>query len=473
MSEHPQSAGLYTDRYELAMAVAYWRDGRAEETAIFDYFFRKLPFGGGYAVFAGLATLLELLPRFRFDETQLAFLEKDGFPSEFLDPLRNFAFRGSIWAAPEGELVFPLEPVVRIEGGLMEAQIIETLLLNILNFQTLIATKAARCRHAAGDRHLSEFGLRRAQGMGGLWASRAACLGGFDSTSNLEAAHLYGIPAAGTMAHSYVQSHDRELDAFRSFAAAHGSATVLLLDTYDTLRSGLPNAVRVARELAERGQSLAGVRLDSGDLAYLSKRVRQQLDQAGLREVKIVASNQLDEHVIRSLLQQGAPIDIFGVGTALATGAPDGALDGVYKLAFADGQPRLKLSETLAKSTLPDRKQIARFRDADGAFVADAIHLDAESAPQLMVHPFEQDKRLDLSGYASESLLRLAMQNGRSIGPGPSLYDSANYARERLGSLPAEHKRFENPHVYKVGLSKSLAALRDEHLTRKRKEIAP
>jgi nicotinate phosphoribosyltransferase len=287
----PVVSGLYTDRYELSMAWAFWRAGRADEPAVFDYFFRTLPFRGGYATFAGAGTLVTALEQFRFDHDQLAFLGKEGFSSDFLDYLRSFQFRGSIWMPAEGEPVFALEPIARVEATLIEAQLIETLLLNVLNFQTLVATKAARCRDAARGRALSEFGLRRAQGLGGLWASRAACIGGCTSTSNMEAAAIYGLKTAGTMAHSFVQSYENELAAFRAFAEVHGSNTVLLLDTYDTLHSGLPNAIVVGRELAARGQKLAGVRLDSGDLAYLSREVRRALDTAGLHEVKIIALN--------------------------------------------------------------------------------------------------------------------------------------------------------------------------------------
>lgn len=246
--------------------------------------------------------------------------------------------------------------MLRVEGGLLETQIVETLILNILNFQSLVATKASRCRKSAGTRGLSEFGLRRSQGAGGMWASRAACIGGFGSTSNCSAGHLHGLAITGTMAHAFVQSYDDELAAFRAFAKTHGNETVLLLDTYNTLQSGLPNAIQTARELHERGQTLRGVRLDSGDLAYLSKEVRSGLDKAGFEEVKIVASNQLDEYLIRSLIEQGAPVDLFGVGTALAVGQPDGALDGVYKLCRAGGKDRPQ-SPTLAAPYQPPQGQ--------------------------------------------------------------------------------------------------------------------
>ena len=456
--------GLYTDRYELSMAWVYWREGRADEPAVFDYFFRTLPFGGGYAVFAGAATLVEALAAFRFGEAELTYLAREGFAPDFLESLRRFEFRGSLWLPPEGEPVFPLEPVARVEGGLLEAQLIETLLLNVLNFQTLVATKAARCVKAARGRPVSEFGLRRAQGLAGRWASRAAVIGGCASTSNLDAAARYGLASAGTMAHSFVQSYPDELTAFRAFAAVHGARTVLLLDTYDTLGSGLPHALVVARELAARGQRLAGVRLDSGDLARLARAVREALDAAGFPEVKIIASNQLDEYLIRSLLEQGAPVDVFGVGTALAAGLPDAALDGVYKLAACAGRPRMKRADGLAKQTLPGRKTVSRYRDAEGRLRADAIHLADEPPPERMFDPRDPTRRRHLAAWQPEPLLRPVLENGRLVEPLPEVAAAAAHARARLAQLPPEHRRFENPQLYEVGISPRLAALRAELL---------
>ncbi len=467
------ATGLYTDRYELTMAATYWRDDRADEPVVFDYFFRKLPFDGGFVVFAGLGPFIEALRSFQFGERELEFLRSDGFEDAFLDYLRSFRFRGSIWAPPEGEVVFPYEPIVRVEGGLIEVQIIETLLLNTLNFQSLIATKAARCVRAADGAVISEFGMRRAQGDGCMAASRAAFIGGCQSTSNMQAAMAYCIPAAGTMAHSFIQSYSDELTAFRKFAEVHGANTVVLLDTYDTLRSGLPNAITLGHELRNRGQKLAAVRLDSGDLAYLSRMVRAGLDEAGLQEVKIVVSNQLDEYLIRSLVEQKAPIDIYGVGTSLATGAPTGALDGVYKLSMIDGHPRLKMSESVAKSTLPGRKKILRYENNAGEFMADAIVLDDEDDVQLMVHPFEPLQQLDLSAWKARPLRQLVVKNGKVSYDLPAAADAADYARERLNRLPPEHHRFEHPHVYKVGLSPRLRTLRDELLEQACKKLQP
>lgn len=463
-------SGLYTDMYQLTMAQAYLRDGTAEAPAVFDYFFRRAPFGGGFAVFAGLDDLLEFLDGFRFSADDLAYLRSLGLAQALLERLEAFRFRGTILSAREGEVVFPIEPVARVEAGLLEAQLIETALLNFLNFETLVATKAARLRLAAGHRLLSEFGLRRSHGLGGIHASRAAVIGGCDTTSNVYAARRFGLSPAGTMAHSYIESHGDELTAFRSFAASHPEGCIFLVDTYDTLASGLPNAIRAAKEMEARGERLYAVRLDSGDLAYLAKQARRMLDEAGLGYVKIVASNLLDEFVIRSLLDQGAPVDLFGVGTRLATGAPDGALDGVYKLSEAGGEPRLKLSENLAKTTLPGRKKVIRCSDAEGFFRADAVVLEGEAEAARMVHPFEPAKSLRLSDLRQEATLAKVMEDGRKLQAPVGVDEIAAYARERLARLPEEHKRFENPHVYKVGLSERLAALRDGLVRRHRKE---
>jgi nicotinate phosphoribosyltransferase len=463
-------AGLYTDMYQLTMAQAYLRDGLSETRAVFDYFFRKLPFEGGFVVFAGLADVLEVIEEFRYSTEDLAYLKSLGFAQDFLDLLEGFRFRGSVASVREGEVVFPVEPLVRVEAGLLEAQLIETALLNFLNFESLIATKAARLRLAAGTRGLSEFGLRRSHGFGGIHASRAAVIGGCETTSNVYSSWRYGLRPAGTMAHSYIESHVDELRAFRSYAESHPEGCIFLVDTYDTLRSGVPNAITAAKEMEQRGRRLYGVRLDSGDLAYLAKKTREMLDAAGLDYVKIVASNMLDEHLIRSLLDQGAPIDLFGVGTRLATGAPDGALDGVYKLAQAGGEPRLKLSESLTKTTLPGRKKVFRFSDEQGFFGADAVALEDETEVPRMIHPHEPDKSLRLAGMRREELLTTVMEDGRRLSGAGAVDDISAYARERLARLPAEHKRFENPHIYKVGLSERLTDLRNDLVRRHRKE---
>lgn len=453
---------LYTDMYQLTMMQAYFKDGRKESKAVFDYFFRKIPFNGGYLIFSGLADFLKILNNLKFRDNDISYLKKNNFDSDFRSYLKNFTFKGTIYSAAEGEIVFPLEPIIRVEASLPEAQLIETLLLNIINFQSLISTKASRIRLAAGEKHLSEFGLRRAQSLGGIHASRAAVIGGFDSTSNVYAAKEYGITAAGTMAHSYIQSYDDELTAFRNFVSAHPENAILLVDTYNTLKSGIPNAIKIAKELNEKNLKLNGIRLDSGDLAYLAVQARQMLDAEGLQDVKIIASNKLDEYVIKSLIDQQAPIDIFGVGTSLVTGEPDAALDGVYKLAMADGQPRLKLSETTAKITLPGLKQVLRYFDDDGKFYADAVILAEENEIDKMIHPYEPEKSINLNGKKSETLLKKIMENGIAVYDEKNPEEIKQYCLQRLKLLPGEYKRFENPHIYKVGLSKKLLQLRED-----------
>ena len=453
----------YTDQYQLTMAQVYFLNGHKDQRAVFEYFFRKLPFGSGYAVFAGLEDLLDVLEDLWFDKADLEFLEEQGMDPAFLNYLKGFNFKGNIYASREGDLVFPTRPVLQVEGNIIEAQIVETLLLNLLNFQTLVATKASRMRWVAGDRRLVDFGLRRAQGVGGYHASRAAIIGGFDATSNVRAGRDYGIPVSGTMAHSFIESYEEELAAFRAFAEGRPDNCVLLVDTYDTLNSGVPNAIIVAKEMEKHGHKLRGIRLDSGDLAWLATESRKMLDSAGLDYVRIAASNQLDEYVIRSLLEQKAPIDMYGVGTSLVTGQPDAALDGVYKLVLAGAQPRIKLSETVTKITIPHRKQVYRMVNPGGGWIgADVVALDDEGDIKTMHHPFDPHKSMSVEKCRKEPLLETVMEGGeRSSAPRP-LADIAEYARKRLSLLPPEFRRFENPHIYKVGLSDGLKKERDE-----------
>ncbi|MGC1632079.1 MAG: nicotinate phosphoribosyltransferase, partial [Gelidibacter sp.] len=362
----------------------------------------------------------------------------------------------------EGDVVFPNRPILQVEANIIEAQIIETLLLNILNFQTLIATKASRIRYSAKNEVLLDMGLRRAQATGGYYASRAAAIGGFDSTSNVKAADDYNIPSSGTMAHSFIQSYDDELRAFRDFAKYRPKNCVFLVDTYNTLKSGLPNAIIVAKEMESKGERLLGVRLDSGDLAYLSKKTRKILDDANLSYVKIVASNQLDEYVIKSLKEQGAPIDIYGVGTNLVTGNPDASLGGVYKLSEFNGEPRIKLSEDIVKVSLPYKKQVYRMLDESGMFYgADAVARFSEENVQQMVHPFDPRKSLDLNRFKHETLLEKVMEKGKKVLPARTVSEIAAYSKARLEKLPEEYKRFQNPHIYKIGLSTKLKQERD------------
>lgn len=452
----------YTDLYQLTMAQVYFKtkpDGRA----VFDYYYRSNPFNGGYAIFAGLENVLDILQNLKFADSDLVFLEQHGFEQEFLEYLKDFRFNGNIRSSKEGDVVFPNRPILQVEANIIEAQIIETMLLNLLNFQTLIATKANRIRHSAKDATLMDMGLRRAHATGGYYASRAAVIGGFDGTSNVKAAEDFHISASGTMAHSFIQSYGDELQAFRDFAKVRPKNCVFLIDTYNTLRSGLQNAMTVAKEMEDAGEQLMGVRLDSGDLAYLAKRTRKILDDADLGYVKIVASNQLDEYVIKSLKDQGAPIDIFGVGTNLVTGKPDAALGGVYKLSEFNGDPRIKLSENIVKVSLPYKKQVYRMLDKQGMFYgADAVVMFTENAVAQMEHPFDATKSMSLKGFDYEALLQDVMTSGKKISPPRTVTEIAEYSKSRLEKLPEEYKRFQNPHIYKIGLSPLLKQERDK-----------
>ncbi len=460
----------YTDQYQLSMAQVYFENGQKEHSAVFDYYFRKLPFEGGYAIFSGLEDLLEILEELKFSEEDLAYLKSQNYSEEFLDYLKSFKFSGNIMAAKEGDILFPNRPILQVEANIIEAQLIETILLNLLNFQTLIATKASRIRLVAKNNILLEFGLRRAHGPGGYYASRAAIVGGFDGTSNVVAGKDFDIPVSGTMAHSFIQSYDEEITAFRAFSQSRPKDCVLLVDTYDTLKSGLPNAIKIGKEMEERGEQLSGIRLDSGDLAYLAKESRKMLNEAGMDYVKIAASNQLDEYVIKSLLEQKAPIDIFGVGTNLVTGDPDGALDGVYKLSVSNGIPRLKISESLSKVTIPHKKQVYRLMNAKGELIgADAITMREEKEVSRIYDPQEILKSLSVKNNKSEALLHLVMKNGKKTQETRSLKEIAAYSKDRLESLPMEYKRFDNPHIYKVGISKTLKKERETLLKKYKK----
>jgi nicotinate phosphoribosyltransferase len=454
--------GLYVDLYELTMAQGHYLNGKKDVPAVFEYFFRVIPYGGGFVIFAGLIDLLEMLERYRFDEEDCVYLESIGFRREFITYLSDFRPLLTIYAPHEGEIVFPNEPIVRVEGKIIEAQIVETILLNILNFESLIATKAARIRYAAGDKIVAEFGLRRAQGLAGIHASKAAIIGGIDSTSNVFSAKLFGLKPTGTQAHSWIQAYGDELEAFRQFANVFPERCVLLVDTYNTLQSGLPNAITVAKEMESRGEKLYAIRLDSGDLAYLSKRARSMLDDAGLQYVKILASNQLDEYIIRSLQSQEAPIDGYGVGTRLITGQGEGALDGVYKIAMVNDKPLMKISDNIEKMTLPGRKKVFRYINGEGFFNGDAVVLDSEESIDWMYHPYKPDMSKRMDTMRKEELMRKVMDNGKILIENQSPYEISRYARQRMSMLSDEHKRFEFPHIYKVGISKRLIDLRSK-----------
>lgn len=471
MNTLTENTGLYTDYYELTMAQGYFLSGKKNEKTVFDYYYRTNPYEGGYLVFAGLQDLLNILKDFNYSRENIEFLRKSGLKDEFLDYLKDFRFTATVYSMKEGEIVFPNEPLVRVEGNIIEAQLVETLLLNYLNFQSLIATKACRIRNVIGEKEFSDFGLRRAQGLGGIHASRAAVIGGANTTSNTYSAFNYDIPVTGTIAHAWIQSFDYELDAFRQYANINPDNTVLLVDTYNSLKSGVPNAIKVAKELEEKGHKLIGIRLDSGDLAYLSQKARKLLDEAGLEYVKIIASNQLNEYVIKSLNEQGAQIDAYGIGTELVTGKDTGALDGVYKLVQNNGIPRLKISENIEKITMPGKKKVVRYFDEEGMFFRDGVLLENEESAHRLFHPFQSDKNTYVTNCKSEELMQKVMENGEVLIEYQSPVEINAYLRKRFAQLPDGHKRFISPHIYKVGFSENLLSVRDHILMDIRSKI--
>lgn len=461
---------LVTDQYQLTMMQGYFKAGLMETEACFDLFFREAPFNGGYTIFAGLSEALEYLETFSFREKELSYLKSLGcFDDSFLEYLETFRFEGDVDSVAEGTAVFPLAPVLRVTAPIDQCQFIETALLNTINFQTLIATKSARICTEAGSDNVMEFGLRRAQGMdGALTASRAAYIGGCASTSNVNAGYTYGIPVSGTHAHSWVTAFDDELAAFQAYAKIYPDNTILLVDTYNTLESGVPNAIIVAQEMKAKGHNLVGVRLDSGDLAYLSIESRKMLDKAGFGDVKIVASGDLDEHIIHDLKIQGAKIDIFGVGTRLVTAQDDPALTGVYKLSAVrkknetEWQDKLKLAEGEGKSNLPCIKNVWRLFDNKGEMIADLIEREGAS-PYFVkgitgVHPVTAYKKKLYTDIAeAKLLLEPVMRRGKLIGNQPALSEIRENVKKSLDALHPTMKRLLNPHIYKVSLGKELA----------------
>ncbi|GGL74881.1 nicotinate phosphoribosyltransferase [Deinococcus aerolatus] len=467
----PQPSPLLTDLYQLTMMQGYFASGLHTQTAVFDLNFRRLPYKGGYAVWAGLEEMLETLESLRFAAEELAYLDTLGlFQADFLAALRDWRFSGQIDAFAEGSVVFAYEPLLTVTAPLWEAQLVETMLLNTLNFQTLVATKAARCVLAAQSSphggEVIEFGARRAQGPdGALSAARAAFVGGATGTSNVQAGQRLGLPLTGTHAHAWVESFPDELGAFRAYARVYPDSTTLLLDTVDTLGSGLPNALTVARELRAAGHELRGVRLDSGDLAYLSRTVRAALDAAGFGDVKIVASNDLSESVIAAIIAEGGRVDVYGVGTQLATagGPGGGALGGVYKLAQLDGRPRMKLTGDPVKSSLPGVKRVWRGQGADGTFGWDVLTLGDEPQPgQAVSDPTNplRSGRLP-TALRWEDARQTVMAGGRRTQPAVALPGIQARARQELARLPAETRRLLNPHVYRVSLGADVSGLRD------------
>jgi len=464
-----QSLVLLTDLYQFTMAYAAFRTGVADREAVFHLNFRKHPFKGGYTIAAGLEPALDFLANFRFAEDDVAYLgsltdvkDKPLFEKDFLEYLRKMRLEVEVDAVPEGTAIFPHEPLLRVRGPVIPCMLLETPLLNLINFQTLIATKAARVCDAAKGEPVLEFGLRRAQGMdGALSASRASYIGGCASTSNVLAGKRFGIPVKGTHAHSWVMIFDEELEAFRAYARALPDNCVFLVDTYGTL-SGVRHAIEVGKELRARGHELLGIRLDSGDLAYLSVEARKLLDEAGFPKAQILASNELDEHLITSLKSQGATIGVWGVGTKLVTAYDDAALGGVYKLGAvrAPGGPwkhRVKLSEQIAKVTTPGILQVRRFHDGDG-FIADLIYDEERGiGEQTLVDPVDVTRRKRVpEGTAFEDLLVPVFRGGKVVYRAPGLPEIRQRTQQQLSQLHPTLRRFLNPHLYPAGLERGL-----------------
>ena len=466
---------LLTDLYQLTMMNGYYKTGTYRNESVFDMFFRQRG-QINYAVAAGLSEAIEYIRSLRFTEEDLAYLDGLGlFDKDFLTYLKDFRFTGDLYSVREGEIVFPGEPILTVKAPLAEAQLVETALLNIVGHQTLIATKAARIVQAADGKTVVEFGLRRAQGPdAGIYGSRASIIGGCKGTSDVLAAQMFGIEPKGTHSHSWVMSFASELEAFRKFAEVYPDNCLLLVDTYDTLKSGVPNAIKVFGELREKGYEPVGIRLDSGDLAYLSKKARKMLDEAGFPKAGICASGDLDEHAIVSLQSQGARIDSWGIGTKLITSETVPSLGGVYKLAAIEREegrlePVIKISENPVKITNPGFKKIMRIYDRDHMAQADLICLNDEEIdtgkPLTIFHPVETWKRTTFTDYRVEPLLRQVCKDGEVIYESPSLRQIMAFAERERNTFWDEYRRIEKPQVYKVDLSQKLYDLKQRLLS--------
>ncbi|WP_269920143.1 nicotinate phosphoribosyltransferase [Caldifermentibacillus hisashii] len=474
------SLALHTDLYEINMVQSYWEDGIHNKRAVFEVFFRKMPFGHGYAVFAGLEKVIDYLRNFKFTESDLAYLREIGYPEDFLTYLKTVRFTGTLRSVVEGEIVFGNEPLIRVEAPLAEAQLIETALLNIVNYQTLIATKASRIKQVVGDEPVAEFGTRRAQEMdAAIWGARASVIGGCDSTSNVRAGKLFGIPVSGTLAHSMVQVYHDEYTAFHKYASTHKNC-IFLVDTYDTLKSGIPNAIRVAKELGDQIR-FVGIRIDSGDLAYLSKKARKMLDEAGFPEAKIFASNDLDEHTIINLKAQGAQIDSWGVGTKLITAFDQPALGAVYKLVAIEEDGKLidtiKISGNPEKVTTPGLKKVYRIiNKQNGKSEGDYITLDwenpQEEEPLKMFHPVHTFISKYVTNFEAVDLHKNIFVDGKLVYELPTIKEIQNYVKKNLDLLWDEYKRILNPTLYPVDLSQACWDNKMANIEKVRQKVA-
>ena len=469
-----ENMAMLCDFYEFTMSNGYFKNGFYRRTVYFDVFFRKVPDNGGFAIAAGLEQVIEYIKELHFDEEDIAYLRSKGiFDEGFLAYLRDFKFSGDIYAVPEGTPVFPNEPIMTVKAPAIEAQLIETFVLLTLNHQTLIATKANRIVRAAQGRAVLEFGSRRAQGASGaIMGARAAYIGGCKGTACTITDELYGVPAGGTMAHSWVQMFDSEYDAFKTYCELYPDNPTLLVDTYNTLKSGIPNAIKVFKEvLLPMGKTKCAIRLDSGDISYLSKKARKMLDDAGLTECKITASNALDEKLIRDLMMQGAQVDTFGVGERLITSSSSPVFGGVYKLvavenASGDIEPKIKVSENTAKITNPHFKKLYRYYDREsGKALADELCVYDEVVDDSREHtifdPNATWKTKTLTDFTAKELLVKVFENGECVYDCPTIEEIAQYCRDQLDLLWDEVKRFENPHDYYVDLSAKLYEIKN------------
>lgn len=472
------SSALFTDFYELTMAQGYWKDNMNQKV-VFDMFFRKNPFNGGFSVLAGNETLMDYILKFRFSEQDISYLaEQNIFEQGFLDYLKDFKFTGDLYTMDEGTVVFPQEPLVRIHANLIEAQILEGLILNQVNFQSLIATKTARIWLASKKAPIMEFGLRRAQGYdGAMSATRAAYIGGAAGTSNTLAGKIFGIPVMGTMAHSWIMSHGSELEAFREYAKIYPENSVFLIDTYDTLKSGIKNAIIAGGELVEKGYNF-GVRLDSGDISYLTREVRKELDRAGYPQAKISVSNELTEEIITTLVAGGAPINSWGVGTHMVTGGNESSFTGVYKLAARHDKqldkmmPAMKFSDNPAKTTNPGIKNVFRLYDSNGMASADILALEDEvletNQEYRFYHPMVDYRQFTCQATKIEPLLKKRIENGeriqKRIADNEQLKISRKNMQAQLETFDESYKRILNPHIYKVSLTEKLKDLKREFI---------
>ena len=468
---------LLCDFYELTMGNAYYETNMGQKRTYFDLFFRTVPDGGGFAIAAGLEQVIQYIKNLHFSEEDIAFLrEKKLFAEDFLSSLRDFHFTGDIYAVPEGTPVFPREPILTVCAPAIEAQLVETFLLLSINHQSLIATKANRIVRAAKGRPVSEFGSRRAQGAdGAVLGARAAYIAGCAGTACTLTDRVYGVPAGGTMAHSWVQMFDNELDAFRTYCKIYPHNATLLVDTYHVLKSGVPNAIRAFKEiLLPQGIEDCAIRIDSGDITYLSKKARKMLDEAGLTKCKIVASNSLDEHIIETLLEQGAQVDSFGVGERLITSKSEPVFGGVYKLCAVEDErgaiiPKIKISENTAKITNPHFKKVYRLYEKDsGKAIADQLcvydETIDETKPLELFDPEATWKRKTISDFTARELLVPIFKNGECVYKSPDIEEIRRYCAEQIDLLWEEVKRFENPHTYYVDLSQKLWDTKDRLL---------